>query len=261
MSSDPLIDPVGLVPLLDRPDVKILDATYGVPGFPASVTAALEAGRIGAAQFFNIDAVADLSSPYKHTLPSADDFARAVGALGVGNDDRVVIYDRTGIAFAAARAWWMFRVFGHDRVQILNGGLPAWAGAGLPLTTGPVEAPVPVNFHASFQPGLYAGFEQMQTGRDHVLDARAAPRFDAAHIPGSFNLPYEDLLDADGALRPAEAVAPLLAPHLGGDRLVTSCGSGVTACVLALALYRAGRADVAVYDGSWTEWADKNRLP
>lgn len=261
-----LITPAELSAIL--PQVKILDASYGVPDAPGAFTRA----HIGNAQFFDIDAVADKSAPYPHTLPGADDFAEAAGALGIGNDDTVVVYDQTGISFAAARAWWMFRVMGHDKVRVLNGGLPAWIKAGYAVQTGAARKPEPKKFRAQFQPGLYRSFEQIEDGGDHVIDARNAPRFTAtvrspdgdavpAHIPGSVNQPFQHLLDEDGALMSKDIMATMLFPHIApGKRLVATCGSGVTACVLALGFYEAGVPEVAVYDGSWTEWSDRNAL-
>lgn len=251
--------------------VKFLDATYGIPNFPTSVLAAMERGRIAGAQFFDIDAVADPRAPYPHTMPDEALFAEAVGALGISNDDTVVVYDQNGISFAAARAWWMFRAFGHDKVHVLNGGINAWRAAGLPLESGPIAPPAPATFVAKFQPGLFRDFEAMEAGGDTVLDARAAARFSAtvhtmdgdpvpAHIDGSFNTPFQDLLDFTGAMKPETELKPLLEKHLGAKNPVCTCGSGVTACVVALALHQLGREDVAIYDGSWTEWADRQAI-
>jgi thiosulfate/3-mercaptopyruvate sulfurtransferase len=262
--SSALIEPHAL---FNTPNVKILDASYGVP----DAYGAMVAARIKGAQFFDIDAVADSHAPYKHTLPDAALFAEAVGALGISNDDTVVVYDQTGISFAAARAWWMFRVFGHDKVRVLNGGLPAWVGAGLPVVSGAVDAPQAQVFKANFQPQLYYSFEQIEEAQGYILDARAPSRFNAtvhtmdgdavpAHMAHAHNLSFSDLLDDTGKLKPVDATKTMLAQHLNAQNIVTSCGSGVTACVLALALHEAGRKDVAVYDGSWTEYAHRNHL-
>ncbi|NBX67240.1 MAG: sulfurtransferase [Proteobacteria bacterium] len=266
-----LITPSELHKILSQPHVRVLDATYGIPGYPSSVLAQMEGARIRGAQFFDIDAVADGAAPYPHTLPDAATFEAAVGALGISNEDTVVIFDQNGLSFAAARVWWMFRVFGHDKVHVLNGGLPAWKMAGLPLESGPLSPPAPQIFRAQYRPALYRDFDAIESGGDTILDARAAPRFDAtihsrdgdpmpAHIEGSFNVPFQSLLDHAGALRPAGEIHPLLEPYLAARSLVCSCGSGVTACVVALALHEAGRLDVAVYDGSWTEWSDRQGL-
>lgn len=249
-------------------DVKILDATYGAPDAFGSFTRA----HIGHAQFFDIDAVADHSAPYPHTLPTPEVFAKAVGDLGVSDQDDVVIYDQTGITFAACRAWWMFRVMGHANVRVLNGGLPAWQMAGLPVESGPAHSVTRATFKANFRADLYRSFDDMEDTDDVVIDARNAPRFHAmahsldgdpvpTHIPGSINQPFQALLDERGRLRPADEIAPILLPHISpGQRLVATCGSGVTACVLALGFHQAGFPDMAVYDGSWTEWADRNGI-
>lgn len=271
MNINPLIEPAELHALLQKGSVKTVDATYGIPGFPASVLAAMERARIGDAVFFNIDAVADHSAPYPHTLPSAEDFAQAVGAMGIGNNDMVVVYDQNGLSFAAARAWWMFRVFGHDKVRVLNGGLPAWIAAQLPTQTGSLPAPAAKKFNAVFKDELYRSFDQIETGGDNVIDARAAARFSAsvhsldgdvvpAHIPGSHNQPFSALLDERGRMKSEQDVAGILFPHIApGQKTVVSCGSGITACVLALGFSSVGQT-AAVYDGSWTEWADRNAL-
>lgn len=250
---------------------KFLDASYGVPAYPASVLAGMERGRVTGAQHFDIDAVADPHSPYPHTMPDEATFGVAVGALGISNDDAVVVYDQNGISFAAARAWWMFRAFGHQKVYVLNGGLNAWRAAGLPLQSGPLEPPAPARFVATFRPELFCDFDAMEAGGMTVLDARNAARFSAtvhtidgdavpAHMEGSHNVPFQDLLDFTGAMKPTEDLKPLLEPYLKAERLTCTCGSGVTACVLAMALHELGRSDVAVYDGSWTEWADRQDL-
>jgi len=262
-----LITPEELAAIL--PSVKMLDASYGVPDAQGGFARA----HIGDAQFFDIDAIADPKAPYPHMLPSAEDFSKAVGALGIGNDDEVVVYDQTGISFAASRAWWMFRVMGHDRVRVLNGGLPAWMMTGQEVKTGIPTAPAAKTFKAAFRPGLYRSFDQIEDNEgDLVVDARNAPRFNAmihnadgdtvpAQIPGSVNQPFQDLLDERGRLMSADIMAtklfPLIAP---GKRMVASCGSGVTACVVALGFYEAGFPEVAIYDGSWTEYADRNSL-
>lgn len=262
----PLLTPHDLAEKLRSGAVRLLDASYG-PDAEATWAHA----RIGDAHFFDVDAIADTTAPYPHTLPDAELFGRSVGALGVGNDDTVVIYDQTGLSFAAARAWWMFRTFGHEAVYVLDGGLPAWVRAGFPLAGGAPQAPTSKNFTARFRPELYRSLDEMTEGRDTVLDARAAPRFTAtvhtpdgtpvpAHIPHSHNLPYQSLLDGNGALKPRPELESILRDHANAPRLVATCGSGVTACVLALAFHVTGREDVAVYDGSWTEWSHRHAL-
>ncbi|MCB1537460.1 MAG: sulfurtransferase [Rhodospirillales bacterium] len=262
-----LIDAATLAAQIGR--YRILDASYGVP----DAAGAFAAGHIPGARFFDIDAVAAPDAPYPHTLPAPADFARDVGALGIGNDDAVVVYDQNGVSFAAARVWWMFRVMGHARVQVLDGGLPAWRAGGFPLENGPAHAPLPRNFTAHYHPALYRDFDAIEAASENgstlIVDARSAARFAAtvhtpdgdavpAHIPGSRSLPYTDFLDMAGQHMPCDAAtSAAVALRADGRPIVASCGSGVTACVLALGLYQAGLRDVAVFDGSWTEWSDR----
>jgi thiosulfate/3-mercaptopyruvate sulfurtransferase len=205
-------------------------------------------------------------------LPSPEVFARAIGALGIGDGDRVVVYDSRGVV-SAARVWWTLRVFGHDAVAVLDGGLPKWRAEGRPVASG-VGTPTPRQFTPRFRPELVRDVSQMKTNvgarREQVLDARSRGRFAATepepraglrggHIPGSLNLPYDELHAADGTLRPVADLRKAFT-DAGVDLrrpVVTTCGSGITASVLALGLHQVGRADAAVYDGSWTEWAGR----
>lgn len=246
---------------------RVLDASYNVPPSAMGIPGALD---------FDIDDVADAQSPFAHTVPPAEVFARKVGAMGIGNDDPVVVYDRNGIAMAAARAWWMFRLFGHDDVRVLDGGLPAWEKSGgmigakapqynIAAECGGVESAsvTSVPFKAHFRPELLKTFGQMADnatrGTFAVYDARDAARFRNGHIPGAVSLHYAGLINPDGTLKPKDALAEIFTAL--PERIASSCGSGVTACVIALALYELGRGDVAVYDGSWTEWNAQGALP
>jgi thiosulfate/3-mercaptopyruvate sulfurtransferase len=239
--------------------IHLVDATYPPrPDMPV----------IGNAQAFDIDAVADHGSPLPHTLPSADDFAAAVGEMGIGNDEEVIVYDQSGMAMAAARVWWMFRVFGHKNVKVLNGGLPLWHAMGLPLGH-PVPPPAPVTYVAHMNENLFVRRDDVLAALDNpavlIADARPAERFTGSaadirpgmpsgHIPGSTSLPYGTLLDpGTGMLRPGDARIDAIV-HANPDRIISSCGSGVTAGMIALALFEAGREDVAIYGGSWAEW-------
>ena len=241
--------------------VKLLDASYGLPWTAGGP-------RIGHAQFFDIDDIADPDAPLPHTLPSADLFAAKAGALGLRENDSIVIYDRAGISMAACRAWWMFRVFGHKNVFVLDGGLPKWLAEGLPVRT-ETKKPIPAVYHTRYRPELIRYLDQMvknlSTKNERMIDARAGERFytTQGHIPGSCNLPYMTLINKDGTLKGKDDLRAAMAGAKIdlSDPITTTCGSGVTACVLALALYELGRDDIAVYDGSWTEWAQNPNTP
>lgn len=232
--------------------------------------AALEftAAHIPGAVFFDLDAVSDKASPYPHMLSSPEAFEHAMRALGVSCDSEVVVYDSVGM-FSAPRLWWMLRVFGHERVRVLDGGLPAWKEAYTCEQGGVV--PLVGDFKAEYRASLVASKEE--AGRAHQLcDARSAARFAGAkpeprvglksgHIPGACNVHYASLLE-QGKLRTKEELRGIFeqAGITLGEPVVTSCGSGVTACILALALYELGYPDVPVYDGSWAEWGSLDLL-
>lgn len=267
-----LISAAELSDIIDKSDVKILDASYGLPDLPV---------KIGNAVEFDIDDVADPKAPLAHTLPSPEIFAEKVGALGISNDDTVIVYDRTGMHMAASRAWWMFRVFGHDKVRILDGGLPAWVEHDFPLTPKEDEpAPIkPAVFKASFRPHLFKKKEDILNNISaqafSVLDARDNARYTGTapeprpgmtggHIPGSLSLPFMSLVDPETGLMRKENELMEIIHRSGFDAdkpVAISCGSGVTACMVALALYQTGHPDAAIYGGSWTEWGGDPSLP
>ncbi|MFC4911294.1 sulfurtransferase [Actinomadura gamaensis] len=246
---------------LGSPGLVVLDASVG---------ARRGADRVPGARRFDIDgAMSDPGSPVPHTMPSPDRFTEEMRALGVNTSDTVVVYDAAGV-YSSARAWWMLRAMGFDRVAVLDGGLPAWIAAGLPTERGEPEPPEPGDFTAHPRPGFFVDADEVAValgdpGRA-VLDARSAGRFAGTepeprpglrggHMPGSVNLPFTALQDGDGRMLPAPALRDLFADATGGrERLVLSCGSGVTACVLALGAELAGYRDLTVYDGSWSEW-------
>lgn len=273
----PLISSEELASLLREGRVVVLDATFTMPG-ASQTSAELYAQRhIPGALRFDVDAVADRSSDLPHMLPSEADFAAAVGAMGISNDTHVVAYDTPGL-MSAGRAWWMFRIMGHDRVQVLDGGLKAWQADGRELSA-EVPVPSPRHYVARRNGGMVRDKAQMlanlDTGKEQVIDARSADRFHArvaeprpelrsGHIPGSLNLSFDKLTDpATGRLKPVEELSALFAEAgLRGDRpVVTSCGSGVTAGALLFALALIGQSDVALYDGSWTEWGRPGDTP
>ncbi len=253
-----LITATELKELLQKSHVKVLDASYNLP--PSSM-------GIPGARDFNIDDVADPVSPFAHTVPTEEIFAAKVRALGIGNDDLVVVYDRGGIAMAAARAWWMFRLFGHDNVKILNGGLPAWTKAGHAAGEKAATVPAPTIFTAKTRPELLKNVKQVVDNLLRksftVIDARDTKRFEAGHIPDALSIPYAGLVTAEGVLKPqAELEKSFKGASADLEKKITcSCGSGVTACVVVLALHEIGHKDAAVYDGSWTEWGSSAILP
>ena len=247
--------------------VRYVDATWFMPG-AGDAAAAFACEHVPGAVFFDIEQVADRSSPLPHMLPSAAEFARAVGRLGIGNDDDVVVYDAHGV-MSAPRAWWTFRVFGHDRVTVLDGGLPGWRREGRAVESGAVSPP-PARFEARYRPQLVRTREQVlaaaRSGEEQIVDARSAGRFAgrdpeprpglrSGQIPGSLNVPFTTVLDG-GRFKPPEALRAVFR-DAGVDPArptICTCGSGITACVLAYALYLLGNSGAAVYDGSWAEW-------
>jgi thiosulfate/3-mercaptopyruvate sulfurtransferase len=251
-------------------DIHVVDGSFKMPGVTPLAADDYRARHIPGAVFFDIDRIADHRSTLPHMLPGEAAFAASMSELGIGDGDRVVIYDSAGIV-SAARAWWMLRAFGHRRVAILDGGLPKWLAEGRKVTD-VVPAPAPGPYRAHFHPELVRDkaslLTNLSTQAEQVLDARTAERFAGSaaepwpgrrpgRIPNSLNLPYGTLTDAKTkTIVPVEELERgFAAAGVRPDKpVVTSCGSGVTACVLAFGLYLTGRDDVAVYDGSWAEW-------
>jgi thiosulfate/3-mercaptopyruvate sulfurtransferase len=274
---DALVSTDWLAAHLGEPDLKVVDATFYLPHQRRDARAEFEQAHLPGAVFFDVETISDHADPLPHMLPDAAGFAAAVGALGIGPGDRVVAYGGRGL-IASARAWWMFRVFGHDRVAVLDGGSAKWKKEGRPLESGR-PAPTPRPFAATHHQELVADLDRVRAileRRDtQIIDARSRGRFAATepeirpgvrggHIPGSLNLPYNDLFAGeDDRLRPdAEVRSAFQAAGLDLARpVVATCGSGVSAAVLALAMYRLGRRDAAVYDGSWTEWGGRRDTP
>lgn len=279
--SDPVaggvVSTAWLADRLNDPTVKVLDGTYHLPTAKRDGNAEFLERHIPGAVRFDIDDVCDPDDPLPHMIPSPDRFAEKVSALGIGNGDTVVVYDVYGLQ-SAARTWWMFRLFGHDKVAVLDGGMPAWTAEGRALESGPAKV-APARFTAGFRPELVRRREDVLANiaskAEQVADARSAGRFTgtepepragmrSGHIPGSRSLPISDLLDpATKTVLPNEGLRAAF-DKAGVDPskpIVSSCGSGVTACVIALAAHRLGHPGVAVYDGSWSEWGGRDDTP
>ena len=270
----PLIAPAELHARLGAADLRLVDASWNLDG--TSAWPAYVEGRLPGAAFFDIDAISDRTVPLPHMLPAPDAFARAAGDLGIGERDHIVVYDHKGL-FSAPRVWWTFRVMGARRVQVLDGGLPRWRAEGFPVQSGPPAAPTPARFRPTFRPELVADLDMVRSRladeAHQVLGARPAARFAGeapeprpglrrGHMPGALNLPFAALLNPDGTMKPAtDLAAAFEAAGIDLDRPVTtSCGSGITAAILALGLAVLGR-DAAVYDGSWAEWGGRDDTP
>ena len=275
-SFPPLVSPEWLAVRLNEPDLKVLDASWYLPASRRDAKGEFLAGHIPGAVFVDLDELS-ASDPLPHMLPSAEQFARQMGEAGVADGDRVVVYDGSGVNLSAPRVWWMLRAFGHREAAVLNGGFGKWRKEGRPVQTGPAT-PVQATFTAELDPrrvrDLAAMRDNLTNRSEQVLDARGAGRFAGSepepragmrsgHIPGSRSLPYTDLVAADGTLLPREELRErFIQAGIDLDRpIVTTCGSGVTACSLALGLELLGRPVAGVYDGSWSEWGGRDDTP
>lgn len=248
----------------------VADASYHLPNAGRDARREYLASHIPGAVFFDVDGIKDVGNPLPHMVPTAAVFATAMQELGIGSDDHVVVYDAHGL-MSATRAWWMLRLFGHDRVSILDGGYPKWRAENRPTQAGNVTRPK-ARFNASMRPNLLRDRAQMLANvaarTEQVVDARSAGRFEGTapepraglrggHIPGSRSLPYDKLVDATtkGPLPPEKIAAAFRDAGIDAAKpIVCSCGSGVSAGVLAFGLFLTGHRDAAIYDGSWSEW-------
>jgi thiosulfate/3-mercaptopyruvate sulfurtransferase len=261
---------------LSAPDVVVVDGSLYLPTQQRDGYAEYLAEHIPGAVFFDIDRIADTASDLPHMLPRPEQFSSAVRKLGIGDGQRIVVYDGAGM-FSAARVWWTFRIMGARDVVVLDGGLPKWKSEGLPLEDGPVSRSER-HFTARLDHGAVRDIGQIRdlldTGAEQILDARSAERFAgrapeprqglrSGHMPGSLNLPYSELLNENGTLKDDEALAAAFS-EAGVDLrrpVVTTCGSGVTAAILTLGLTILGHRRNALYDGSWTEWGSRKDTP
>jgi len=263
---------------LTDPDIRILDCTWHHASTNLDGRTQYRGRHLPGSVHFDIDHLADKSNPLPHMLPSAADFAKKVGLLGIGDGDRVVVYDRLYGGAAAARAWWMFRVFGYDKVAMLNGGYGKWTKEKKPTDMSAVR-PEQRSFAATYNPALVRTLAEMRenlvTAAAQVVDARGPGKFDGTqedvfpfkklgHIPNATNVPWADLIDPEtGEFIAADALAARFAAagiDLGRP-IVTTCASGIISGVAALGLYLLGRKNVAVYDGSWAEWGMAEDTP
>jgi thiosulfate/3-mercaptopyruvate sulfurtransferase len=266
----PLVSADWLKSHLTAPDVRVLDASYFMPGAERTGRQVYDAHHIPGAQFFDIDEIADTDSPLPHMLPPAEKFASRARRLGLGDGHRIVCYDQNGY-LASCRAWWMFRVMGHEDVAVLDGGFNAWRAAGGAIEDLPPIRPADRHFTVRIRGDLVRDLDQMKAaasrGAPQIVDARAAARFKGevdeprpgllrGHMPGALNLPFGEVMTGEGVFKSPDALRKVFS-DAGVDLakpIINSCGSGVTAAILAFAEALAGHDDAAVYDASWSEW-------
>jgi thiosulfate/3-mercaptopyruvate sulfurtransferase len=268
-----LVSTEWLAEALGAPDLMVFDATKYLPNEPFDGLTKYREAHIPGARFFDIDAVADPDTNLPHMAPTAGRFARLMGEMGISNATRVIFYDQKGLQ-SSARGWWLMKLFGHEKAAVLDGGLPKWLAEGRANESGDAKPATPTSYTPDFRADLVKGIGDVKRiiadGSALILDARAKGRFDgtapeprpglpSGHMPGAKSVPFNELLNADFTMKDVAALRARFAAAGadGGKPIVTSCGTGVTACILALGLKQAGLGDAAIYDGSWTEWAGR----
>ncbi|AEE29454.1 Thiosulfate/3-mercaptopyruvate sulfurtransferase 2 [Arabidopsis thaliana] len=296
-TNEPVVSVDWLHSNLGDADIKVLDASWYMAHEQRNPIQEYQVAHIPGALFFDLNGIADRKTNLRHMLPSEEAFAAGCSALGIENNDGVVVYDGMGL-FSAARVWWMFRVFGHDKVWVLDGGLPKWRASGYDVESSVSNDAIlkasaateaiekiyqgqtisPITFQTKFRPHLVLALDQVKENIEDKtyqhIDARSKARFDgiapepwkglpSGHIPGSKCVPFPLMFDSSQTLLPAEELKKQFEQEdISLDSpIAASCGTGVTACILALGLYRLGKTNVAIYDGSWTEWATAPNLP
>lgn len=273
----PLVGTRWLADHLDHPQLRVIDASWYLPSMGRNGRTEYTAAHIPGAVFGDLEQLADEQAEYPHTMPTPDVLAARLGALGIGSDMAVVVYDASGQNFSAPRLWWMLRTMGHERVAVLDGGLAAWQREGHPVTTDVITYPsaqFTANFDASRRRDLDAMRATIGARDEQVVDARSAGRFTGTepepragvrggHMPGAHNVHYASMVNSDGTMKSADelratfdkAGVNIEAP------IAASCGTGITACAVLLGLDVVGAKQTALYDGSWTEWGSQADTP
>ncbi|MGI8508139.1 MAG: 3-mercaptopyruvate sulfurtransferase [Gemmatimonadaceae bacterium] len=280
-SLPPLVSTEWLESRLGASDIRIVDGSWYLPSDNRDAAREYAAAHIASAVFFDLDASSDRSTPLPHMLPSAAEFATRMSGLGLDDASDIVVYDGSGTNLSAARVWWMFRVFGHRSVAVLDGGFGAWRAEGRPMESG-IIVPTPGTFTAQLDTRRVRDLDMIRANIDsrhepdheQVIDARGAARFTGAapepragmrggHIPGSLNFPYTEVVSPNGTVLPPDVLRQKFGA-IGADLarpIVLTCGSGTSACALALALELLGAPEVGLYDGSWAEWGGRADTP